>query len=110
MTPENASKCRKETKKRAEIVRGRYINHIYPTERLEKSYINGPGEPICQYKLIPGYEYDLPRGFIEEVNGNPGLPQREGLQEVDGKAVNNDATPLRADKAQKYHEIVPCKF
>ena len=106
---ENKEKLRKELAHRKKLAKGRYINYRNQSERLEKAYCAGPGEPIQIWKLIPEHVYELPMGFIEEVNAS-GMPVRADLVSVDGVSVNKDDTPTTKDRIEKIHEIVPIGF
>src|SRR5208282_5581343 len=103
MTPENRAKMEKMRKDESRMVKARYINHRGMNERLDKVYMRYPGDPLKTYHLIPGQTYELPFGMVKEINDNPGLAQREGL-EVDGKILAKDAAPFRL------HELVPVGF
>lgn len=110
MTPEMKEKVKKEKKEDARLVKARYINHRGMHERLTKSYCRYSGDPILQYHLIPGREYELPIGFIKEVN-DVRMPVRSGLVSVDGKSINNDESPLSKDlPGERLHELVPTSF
>lgn len=81
-------------------VRARYINYISHNERLEKPYAKWAGDKIQMWKLIPGYEYILPQGFVDEVNESQGLANRSE------KLDENDKIQSRDGKPQKIHEII----
>ena len=106
---ENKEKLRKELAHRKKLVKGRYINYRNQTERLEKVFCAGPGEPIQIWKLIPERVYELPLGFIEEVNASF-MPVRADLVSVDDVDINKDGSPLAKDRIEKIHEIVPIGF
>ncbi len=109
-TPANKSKIEKEKKEDSRLVKARYINHRGRHERLDKSYTRYAGDAILQYHLIPGHIYDLPVGFIKEVNSVKN-PQRSGLLSIDGDPVNSDETPLAKDsEGLAHHELVPISF
>jgi len=107
--PETRTRLKKELENRKKIVKGRYINRENENERLEKAYCAGSGEPIQLWKLIPDYTYELPLGFVDEVNAS-GMPVRADLVSVDGKSINDDESPLNRDKPRRIHEIVPVGF
>ncbi len=112
MTPENKAKAQKEMKEDMRMVKARYINHRGRHERLTKPYCRWAGQPILQYHLIPGHEYELPMGFIKEVN-DPliKVPKRSGLVSVDGQSLNKDESPLDKDQqGEIIHELVPVSF
>ena len=102
-SPENKEKMRKQKKEDSRMVKARYINHRGMHERLDKPYMRYAGDPIRIYHLIPGYIYDLPLGFVNEVNENKGLAQRSD-RVIDDKIMTKDQSPLRI------HELVPCAF
>jgi hypothetical protein len=109
MKPEVKAKCEKAKKEDNRMVKARYINHRGRHERLSKPYCRWSGDPILQYHLIPGNTYDLPLGFINEVNAVR-IPKRSGLVSVDGDELNN-GTPLDKDTAgEAVHELVPTSF
>lgn len=109
MKPADAEKKRKEMKEDAKIVKARYINRRGINERLEKPYCRYPGEPIQLWKLIPEQIYEVPLGFVKEVNENR-VPVRAGLQSVDGVSVNHSGEPLARDTQDVIHELVPISF
>ena len=101
---------RKQKKEDEKLVKARYYNHEYKENgRLYKPYVKYAGDPIRIYNLIHDHTYELPLGFIEEVNAVT-IPVREGLQEVDGKSVTNDGSPLNKDSVRREHELVPTSF
>jgi hypothetical protein len=102
MTPENKAECEKMKKEDNRMVKGRYQNHRGSDERLTKPYMRWAGDPIKVYHLIPGYEYELPMGFINEINSS-GLARRS---KADGP---NQGTGIIEGK-DRIHEIIPCGF
>jgi len=112
MTPADKAKCEKEKKEDNRLVKARYINHRGRHERLSKPYCKWSGDPIKQYHLIPGHTYELPMGFIKEVN-EPLIKvmKRSGLVSVDGQCLKADESPLDKDMEQdRIHELVPISF
>jgi len=110
MSPANKTKIEKEKKEDSRIVKARYINHRGRHERLTKPYCRYAGDPIQQYHLIPGHTYDLPMGFIKEVN-EVKVPQRSGLVSLDGEDLRKDGAPLDRDsEGICIHELVPITF
>ena len=108
--PKIKSSFEKKKKDDAKKVRARLISHRGKNERLDKPYCKYAGDPIEVYHLIPGYTYDLPMGFIEEVN-EIRLPQRSGLVSLDGRNVNENGSPLEKDsEAVRIFELVPVSF
>ncbi len=109
MKPDIKSKCEKEKKEDARMVRMRYINMRGTGERLDKTYCRWSGEPMLQYHLIPNHEYDLPIGFVKEVNAVK-VPKRSGLVSVDGNDLNQGA-PLEKDTpGEQLHLLVPVNY
>lgn len=104
MSKENAAKAKELRKKDAELVKARYLNSRGPNERLEKPYCRYAGDPICFYRLIPGEVYELPRGFIDEIEQSPGLAVRSEVLDAQGVPTK------REGKAEKIHTLVPVHF
>lgn len=102
--PKEKERQIKQKKEDARLVKARYINHQGNHERLTKPYVRYAGDPICTYHLIPGHVYELPMGFINEVNGNPGLANRAEKLDVNGVPSKTDGKP------SKVHELVPVSF
>lgn len=109
LDPSLKESMRKRKKEDAKMVKVRYINHEEREKgRLQKPYCRYAGDPIQQYNLIHDFEYELPLGFVKEVNESR-IAVREGLQSVDGVDVNNGA-PVGKDKVKRHHELVSCSF
>ncbi len=104
MTPEAKSKAEKQRKEESRKVKARYINHRGDNERLTKPYMRWAGDPIQTYHLIPGFTYELPMGFINEINNSPGLPRRSELLDSQGMPTKKDG------KNERIHELVPVGF
>ena len=112
MTPENKKEMEAQKKRDARVVKAEYMNSRGRHERLTKPYCRYAGDPISIYHLIPGKVYDLPVGFIDEVNDkNKIMKKREGLLEVDGKPVTRNEAPLGKDEDGEWlHRLVPVGF
>jgi len=109
INPKVKSAYEKKRKDDAKIVKARLVAKN-SNERLDKPYCRYAGDPINVYHLIPGYSYELPMGFIEEVNGIQSI-QRSGLVSLDGENVTKDGDPLAKDKAaERQFELVPVSF
>lgn len=105
MDPEWKSKAEKMKKDDSKMVKARYINHRGTHERLDKPYCRYAGDPIRVYHLIPGYTYELPLGFVNEINDPLHKPmKRSGLLNKEGQALPSDKV------ADKIHELVPVSF
>lgn len=103
MKPEMKAKVEKQKKEDNRMVKARYINYRGPFERLDKPYVKYGGDPIRMYHLIPGETYELPMGFVNEVNEFK-LPPNRGERIEDGKYISQDTKPDRI------HELVPISF
>lgn len=105
MDQKTKEKCKKQREEDKKMVKARYINHRGANERLTKPYCRWAGDPIHTYHLIPGKEYDLPKGFVDEVNNPLYKPmKRSGL-------VDKNNNVLMSDKPEdKIHELVPVSF
>lgn len=104
MTPEARTKAEKMKKDDAKMVKAKYINYRGINERLEKPYCKYAGDRIQIWKLIPNEVYELPYGFVKEINESRGMPVRSEI--LDGKGV-----PTTKDGAsQKIHELIPISF
>jgi len=111
-SPEHRTQLQKEKKEDSRVVKVEYLNSRGRHERLTKPYCKYAGDPIHVYHLIPGKTYELPLGFVKEVNdAQDKLVKRAGLMEVDGKEVKRDGSPLDQDeKADWLHKLVPAGF
>lgn len=110
MTPENKAKVEKEKKEDARLVKVEYLNSRGRHERLTKPYCRYAGDPIQQWHLIPGYKYEVPLGFVKEVNEIK-MPIRSGLVSVDGNQIKKDGSPLDHDQEGSWlHKLVPAEF
>lgn len=112
MTPANKEKLKKEKKEDDKIVKVEYINSRGKHERLTKPYCRYAGDPIQIYHLIPGKIYELPMGFVKEVNDPlKKIPKRSGLVSVNGESINADESPLSRDQeGEQIHRLVPAGF
>jgi len=110
MKPKQAEEMRKLKKEDAKLVKVRYHNSRGMHERLDKHYCRYAGDSIEKWHLIPGHVYEVPYGFVKEVNGMENMV-RSGLVEVDGKPVKKDESPLEKDQvAEKLHYLYPAEF
>jgi hypothetical protein len=105
MKGDQKEKAKALKKEEQRIVKARYINHRGPNEVLEKPYMRWAGEPITMWRLIDGETYELPYGFIKEINEeNQGLPRRSDILDANGVPTVKDG------KAERIHELVPVGF
>lgn len=110
MSPEMKEKCRKEKKEDARLVKVKYINTRGKHERLSKPYCRWAGDPIQQWHLIPGHVYEVPMGFVKEVNEIK-VPRRSGLVSMDGEPLKKDESPLDKDQdGEQLHMLVSATF
>lgn len=106
MSPSAKAKIEKEKKDDAIVGKYEYINRKGMHERLDKAYCRYAGDPILMYHLIPGHVYELPKGFVKEVNEMKKV-RRSGLLELDGVKVTKDGTPLDKDMPDDWeHKLV----
>lgn len=112
MKPEHKKEMEKQKKEDSKMVKAEYMNSRGRHERLTKPYCRYSGDPILVYHLIPGKVYELPMGFIKEVNDSmKHIPKRSGLVSVDGQDVRNDGSPLDQDESGTWlHKLVPVAF
>ncbi len=112
MTPENKAKCEKQKKEDARLVKAEYMNSRGRHERLTKPYCRWSGDPINIYHLIPGKVYEVPMGFVNEVNDeSKHLKRRSGLVSIDGTPLSKDESPLDRDTDGEWlHRMVPVGF
>lgn len=103
LKPDLKTKAEKQRKEDSRMVKARYINHRGMHERLSTPYMKYAGDPIRMYHLIPGYTYDLPKGFVDTINESQGLANRAD-KVVDDKIQTKDGKP------EKLHELVPISF
>ena len=110
MKPDVKTNLEKEKKEDSRIVKAEYLNSKGKHERLDKPYCRYAGDPIQIWHLIPGRVYELPMGFIKEVNGNK-MQKRSGLLEVDGVNATQSGAPLDKDRIKNWeHRLIPCKY
>lgn len=97
------AKLEKEREHDSKVVKARYINHRGQHERLTKPYMRWAGDPIQFWHLIPGETYELPLGFVEEVN-QAKIPRRSEVLDKNGVPTKKDGM------AEIIHELVPAGF
>lgn len=110
--PEHKKELERQKKEDSKVVKVEYMNSRGRHERLTKPYCKYAGDPITVYHLIPGKVYELPLGFVNEVNDTmKHIPKRSGLISVDGQSVRQDDKPLDKDIAGEWlHRLVPAGF
>lgn len=110
MKPSTKALLEKEKKEDARLVKVEYVNRKGKHERLTKPYCKYAGDPILMYHLIPGKVYELPIGFVKEVNEKKNV-KRSGLLEVDGEKVTRDGSPLDRDMDGDWeHKLIKVDF
>lgn len=110
--PEHKKELERQRKEDSKIVKAEYMNSRGKHERLTKPYCKYAGDPIQIWHLIPGKIYEVPMGFINEVNDEKKkMPKRSGLVSVDGNLINKDESPLTRDEEGDWlHKMVPVAF
>ncbi len=92
-------------KEEAKIVKAKYLNKNGPGERLTKPYMRWAGDPIQIYHLIPGQVYDLPYGFVKEINDpNKKMKVRSEILDINGRPT------LKDQEGEALHQLVPVGF
>ena len=110
MSAEAKAKVKKEQKEDSRVVKARYLHKRGNNERLDKPYCRYAGDAIKIYHLIPGYVYELPMGFVKEVNACKEI-KRSGLVSVDGESLNVDGSPTNKDTfGEGLHQLIPTTF
>lgn len=105
MDVKTKAKCQKQKEHDSKTVRARYINSKGPNERYSRPYMRWAGDPIQIWNFIPGCEYEVPRGLVEETNDPRRIPkQLSGLLDANGKALMKDIPGARI------HEFIPVGF
>jgi hypothetical protein len=94
----------KNKKRDAEIVKARYLNSRKGREVLERPYMKYEGQPIQHWKFIHNHVYEIPRGLVDEVNGQPELPMRSEIVDASGAPTTRDGP------GEKLHQFVPVDF
>ncbi len=98
------AKAEKLKKEESKIIKARYLNSRGRNERLTKPYCRWSGQPIQIWHFIPGKEYDVPQGLVNEVNA-----QKIIIRE--GKCDENGDNPTRKDEVDEpLHQFVPVNF
>ena len=110
--PEHKKELERQKKDDARLVKAEYLNSRGKHERLTKPYCRYSGDPIQIFHLIPGKTYEVPMGFVKEVNDeNKKMKKRSGLVSIDGESVNKDESPLATDMEGDWlHRMVPVGF
>lgn len=98
-------KLKAQRKDESRIVAVTYINMKGSNERLQKPYMRWAGDPITMWNLIPNETYEVPYGFVKEINEEAlGLAKRSEILDEHGVPTKRD------DKAEKIHRLVPAAF
>lgn len=110
MKPEHKKELERQKKEDSQLVKAEYLNSKGKHERLTKPYCKYAGDPILIYHLIPGNVYELPMGFINEVNDrNKVMKKRSGF--TGDRNLEESGRPLDRDEEGDWiHKLVPCNF
>jgi hypothetical protein len=95
---------KKQKKEDEQIVKARYMNSRKGRETLERPYMKYEGQPITYWKFIHNHVYDVPKGLVNEVNGQPELPKRSEVLDASGQPTLKDGI------GEKLHQFVPLSF
>lgn len=104
MDPKWKEKAKKMKEEDHRKVKARYINKRGNHERLSKPYCRWAGDPIQMWHLIPGHTYDLPMGFINEVNSKKNVNRSDKVDPDTGNISTKDS------ESDSIHELVPVSF
>ncbi len=112
MKPEDKKTLENQKKQDAKLVKAEYMNSRGRHERLTKPYCRYAGDPIQIWHFIPGKEYQVPLGLVNEVNDkNKIMKRREGLVSLDGAPVTATEAPLSKDEDGEWlHKFVAVGF
>lgn len=110
--PEHKKELERQKKEDAKVVKAEYLNARGRHERLEMPYCKYAGDPIQQWRFIPGKVYDVPLGLVKQVNDkNKMIPKRSGLVSIDGEPLRKDESPLDQDQEGEWiHKFVASGF
>lgn len=100
INPKIKEECKRLKEDDAKLVNVRYINYRGEHERLTKPYCKWAGDPIQTWHFIPNHTYQVPKGLVKEVNGNPGLARRSDIVDANG------VPSLKDGKHERIHEFV----
>jgi len=101
----------KQKKEDSKIVEAEYMNSRGPHERLVKYYCRYAGDPIQEWKFIPGRRYKLPLGLVKEINNSARMMIRSDLVSRDDVPIKDDGTPLESDRQGEWlHRFTPVGF
>jgi hypothetical protein len=103
IAPENKEKFKKMRAEDAKVKKAKYINMKGENERLERPYMRWAGDPIHTFKLIPGHIYELPMGFINEINSKQNYQRSEVLDANSRPTIKDKLLPNE-------HQLVPVGF
>lgn len=100
---------KKEKKEDDRLVKVEYLNSRGRHERLTKPYCRYAGDPIKVYHLIPGKVYELPMGFVKEVNGLKTIVRSE-LVKGDKDLEGTGAPSGKDQEGEWLHKLVAAGF
>ena len=66
------------------MVKARFINTKGNTYSYSVPYMKWDGDPILTYNLLPNYEYEVPKGLVDDFNDKPSM-ERSGLLDKNGQ-------------------------
>jgi hypothetical protein len=104
MKPETKVQAEKLKKEESKLVKARYLNSRGKHERLTKPYCRWSGQPVQIWHFIPGKEYQIPQGLIDEVNNQKVIIRK-------GRCDENGDNPSEKDEIDEpLHQFVPVSF
>ena len=97
-------KAEKKRKDDAILIKAQYLNSRGKHERLTKPYCGGSGMPIEIWHFVPGKEYTVPKGLVEDVNKSRPIIRA-------GKCDENGDNPTTQDEYDEpLHRFVAVGF
>lgn len=98
MTPEQKTEIEKKRKEDNKLVKARFIHRNEENGKLDKPYVRYAGDPIQVWKFLNGYEYEVPKGLVDEVNSTA-RPKRSKEE--------SDRTPNKDLGMEQIYQFVP---
>lgn len=104
--PKQKAEYQKRREHDSKKVTARYLNHPNPDNgTLTVPYVKYAGDPIEIYKFLTGYNYEVPRGLVDQVNESS-MKMQPIEEEDDGRG--NVIAKKRPNK--RVHEFIPVGF
>lgn len=92
--PSVKEKFDKKKKEDHRLVKVTYLHRDGANEGLSRAYMNYAGDTIQLWRFIHDYEYEIPKGLMDDVN-NSKLEQRSEVCDVNGVPTKKDGKAIR---------------